>query len=191
MIRIATAAGATALIISSIALIAPGNAKAAVSVFGSGFAEACFHTARDGGDVYAGIADCTRALDTEMMDSRDRAGTYVNRGVLHMAMNDYTEARHDFETGVKLDPTLGEGFVNLGGVKIAQHQYADGIADIDHGLQLTPEEPEKAYFNRALGDEGLDDIKAAYFDYSKAAELKPTWAAPRTELARFTVTPAP
>ena len=177
MIRIATAAGAAALIISSVALFGPGPAKAAVSVFGSGFAEQCFHTARDGGDVYSGIADCDRAIDTEPLSDRDRAGTYVNRGVLYMSVDDYVSAQRDFEMSVKLDPTLGEAFVNLGGVKIAQRRYADGIADIDHGLALGPEEPEKAYYNRALGDEGLDDIKAAYFDYSKAAELKPTWAA--------------
>jgi tetratricopeptide (TPR) repeat protein len=190
MIKIATAAGAAALIVTSVAFLAPGRASAAVSVFGSGFAEQCFHTARDGGDLHAGIADCTHAIEGEALGSRDLAGTYINRGVLRMTINDYADAQADFEKGVKLDPTLGEGFVNLGGVKIARGHYAEGIADIDHGLTLSPEEPEKAYYNRALADEMMDNIKAAYFDYSKAAELKPTWAAPRIELARFTVRPA-
>jgi tetratricopeptide (TPR) repeat protein len=190
MIRIATAATA-ALIVSSIGVFAAPQAKAAVTVFGSGFAAQCFHVAKYGGDLQAGIADCGRAIDTEDLSARDKAGTYVNRGVLYMAANDYVSAQQDFEESVKLDPNLGEAFVNLGGVKIAQHQYADGIADIDRGLALGPEEPEKAYFNRALADEGLDNIKAAYFDYSKAANLKPTWEPPRTELARFTVHQAP
>jgi len=191
MIRIATAAGAAVLVVSSVCVFAPSQAKAAVTVFSSGFAGQCFHTAKFGGDIQAGIADCTRAIDTEQLSDRDKAGTYINRGVLYMTLNDYASAQRDFESGVKLDADLGEAFVNLGGVKIAQRRFADGIADIDHGLALGPEEPEKAYFNRALADEGLDDIKAAYFDYSKAANLKPTWAPPRTELARFTVHPAP
>lgn len=190
MIRIATAAGAAALIVSSVIVFAPSQAKAAVTVFGSGFAGQCFHAAKFGGDIQAGIADCNRAIDTEQLSTRDKAGTYINRGVLYMTVDDYVSAQRDFEAGVKLDPNLGEAFVNLGGVKIAQRHYAEGIADIDQGLALGPEEPEKAYFNRALADEGLDNVKAAYFDYSKAANLKPTWAPPRTELARFTVRPA-
>jgi tetratricopeptide (TPR) repeat protein len=190
MFRITIAAGAAALIVGSIGLMAPSQAKAAVTVFGSGFAGQCFHTAKYGGDIQAGIADCGRAIATEQLSDRDKAGTYVNRGVLYMALNDYVSAQRDFEASVKLYPSLGEAFINLGGVKIAQQRFADGIVDIDRGLALGPEEPEKAYFNRALADEGLDDVKAAYFDYSKAAELKPTWAPPRTELARFTVRPA-
>jgi tetratricopeptide (TPR) repeat protein len=190
MLRITMAAGAAALIAGSIGLMAPSQAKAAVTVYGSGFAGQCFHTAKYGGDIQAGIADCARAIDTEQLSDRDKAGTYVNQGVLYMILNDYVSAQRDFEQGVALDPNLGEAFVNLGGVKIAQHHFADGIIDIDRGLALGPEEPEKAYFNRALADEGLDDVKAAYFDYSRAAELKPTWTPPRTELARFTVRPA-
>lgn len=38
----------------------------------------------------------------------------------------------------------------------------------------------RTYVNRG-------DVKAAYLDYSKAAELDPDWDAPKTELARFTV----
>ena len=38
-----------------------------------------------------------------------------------------------------------------------------------------------------MANEGLGDLKAAYQDYSKAAELNPAWDAPKNELARFTV----
>src|SRR5579872_6105387 len=178
---------AAALAASGVGLALSGPAQAAVSVFGSGYAEQCFHAARDGrGD----IADCTRAINGEIMDSRDLAGTYVNRGVLFMSVNNYRDARRDFEASIKLYDKLGESYVNLGAVKIAQGAYADGIADIDRGLALGSEEPEKAYFNRGLADEYLGDIKTAYFDYSKAAELKPNWLPPRNELSRFSVHPA-
>jgi len=63
------------------------------------------------------------------------------------------------------------------------------VADIDRGLAYGPEQPEKAYFNRALAKEFLDDTKGAYLDYLKAAELAPTWTAPQVELKRFTVHP--
>jgi hypothetical protein len=32
-------------------------------------------------------------------------------------------------------------------------------------------------------------VKGAYYDYLRAAELAPTWAAPQEELKRFSVIP--
>ncbi len=190
MIKIATAAGAAAFVLCSAAAFAPGKSDAAVTVFGSGFAEQCYNIAKDGGDVRAGIADCTQALNGgEMLAGRDLAGTYVNRGVLEMVASDYAGAESDFHKGIAIDPSLGEAYVNLGAVEIAQRQYGPGIADIDKGLALGPEEPEKAYYNRGLADESIGDVKTAYFDYSKAEQLKPNWEPPRTELARFSARP--
>jgi len=43
--------------------------------------------------------------------------------------------------------------------------------------------------NRGLADDYLDDETSAYHDYLKASQLDPDWVWPKTELARFTVTP--
>ena len=59
------------------------------------------------------------------------------------------------------------------GIDLGLKHFAEGKADIDHGLELGSSEPAKAYYNRGLADEYLDDEKAAYFDYSKASELDP------------------
>ena len=67
------------------------------------------------------------------------------------------------------------------------HRFADGLADLNKGIGLGVEEPAKAYYNRALAYEGLDDVKSAYFDYQKAVELSPGWDAPKQELTRFHV----
>ena len=55
------------------------------------------------------------------------------------------------------------------------------------GIELGVDEPQKAYFNRALAYEGLDNLKAAYFDFRKAQELAPEWDQPGKELSRYTV----
>jgi tetratricopeptide (TPR) repeat protein len=170
------------------ALLSIGAGHAAVTVFGGpGPADDCYKAAKYGGAPDAGIDICTQAIDTQPMSDRDMAGTYVNRGVIYMAMASFVAAQHDFEQAIKLDPKMGEALVNHGGALIAQKKYADGIAEISRGLEFNPSEPEKAYFNRGLAYESLDDLKAAYYDYSKAAELKPEWNEPRDELARFTV----
>jgi Tfp pilus assembly protein PilF len=171
------------------AVMAVGAAGAAVSVFGGpGPAEDCYKAAKFGGSPSWGIEVCTKAIQTEIMSDHDMAGTYVNRGVIYMESASFMAAQHDFESAIKLAPKMGEAVVNHGGSLIAQKRYADGIAEISRGLELNPSEPEKAYFNRGLAYESIDDLKAAYYDYSKAAELKPSWDEPRAELSRFTVT---
>lgn len=173
-------------------LIGTHVADAAVTVMGGGLAQACSKAARGAskGSVVdqQSIANCSLAIDSELLSTRDMAGTYVNRGVLLLARSAYRDARRDFESALYLAPNLGEAYVNRGAALIAEHRFAEGVADIDKGLALGSEEPEKAYFNRGLAHEYLDDLKSAYLDYQKAAELKPDWDEPKKELARFTLT---
>ena len=164
-----------------------GSANAAVTVIGGGMAQACSKAAISGENDARYQDLCTLALETEFLNSRDRAGTYVNRGVLKLRRADYNEARRDFDQAVKLKPDLGEAYVNRGASRIGQKAYAASLTDINKGLELGVDEPAKAYYNRALAYEGMDDVKSAYYDYQKALEISPEWAAPREQLTRFSV----
>jgi len=172
---------------AAVAIAAGSEARASVTVIGGGLAEACSRAALTGKTEYRYEAACTQSIEQEQLNPRDRAGTYVNRGVLRMRRQDFVAATKDFNQALKVKPDLGEAYVNRGAASIGQHRYADGLTDLNKGLQLGVEEPAKAYYNRALAFEGLDDIKSAYFDYQKALELSPDWAAPKQELARFHV----
>ncbi len=77
--------------------------------------------------------------------------------------------------------------MNRGAAAVGSRRFAEGLDDLNKAIALGLSEPEKAYFNRALAYEGLDNMKAAYFDYQKAVELNPGWDDPRRELTRFTV----
>jgi tetratricopeptide (TPR) repeat protein len=172
---------------SAAALMVGVEAQASVTVIGGGMAEACSRAALSGKADRRYEATCTEALDKEMLNSRDRAGTFVNRGVLEMRRLKWSEATRDFNEAVRIRPSLGEAYVNRGAVSIGEHRYAESLPDLNKGLELGVEEPAKVYFNRALAYEGLDDEKSAYFDYQKAVELNPTWEAPKNELGRFHV----
>ena len=165
-----------------------GQAHASVTVLGSNFAHDCFIAAKYGGPNGYGLEVCNRSIETEALDRRDLAGTFVNRGVIYMEQGAFKAAEHDFAQALSLMPNLGEAVVNLGGAMIGERRYAEGVAQITRGIALTPEEPEKAFYNRALGYEGLDDMKSAYFDYLKASQIKPDWGPAKAELTRFTVT---
>jgi tetratricopeptide (TPR) repeat protein len=164
-----------------------GMAGASTLIIGNGEAKECSDAAVGGKSDRHAILACTTALEIETLNFRDRARTYVNRGVLQMRQRQFTAARADFDQATGIDPQLGEAYVNRGATLVGEDRYREGVEQIDRGLALGVKDPEKAFFNRGLANEALGDLKAAYHDYSRAAELKPDWAAPRTELARFSV----
>ena len=165
----------------------PGAAHAASTVFGVGMAQVCFEAAKAGRADPAALRACDAAVAGDDLDSHDRAATVVNRGVVHLRRREAGPALADFDLAISWIPSLGEAHVNRGAALILGGDYTGAIAAIDRGLALGSDDPEDAYFNRAIANEKLDHIPAAYADYRKALELKPDWGLPQAELARFTV----
>jgi len=164
-----------------------GTAGASTLVIGGGAAKDCAQAAINGRQDSASVTTCTLALQTETLNFRDRARTYVNRGVLQMRQRNFEDAVEDFDAASRIDPDLGEAYVNRGAAYVGTSRYGEGLSQIDQGLALGVNDPEKAYYNRAVANESLGDVTAAYRDFTKAAELDPEWDAPKTELTRFTV----
>lgn len=177
--------GAAAIVAGALAASA-GSANASVLVLGEGLAPACSKAAFRGRSDKISIDTCSRALD-EALAPNDRAGTLVNRGVMLMRGKAYGPAARDFEQAIQIAPDLGEAFVNRGVLRMADRDYAGALAEIDRGIALGVDEPAKAYYNRALAQEGLGDAKAAWLDYRKAQALDPEWDAPAKQLVRFRV----
>jgi len=147
----------------------------------------CQDAARFGDVNGAGVDQCTLALQSSGLSQRDLAALHTNRGAIRLQHRQWAEAKDDFDAALKADPDVADAYVDRGAALLGLHKYAEAIADIDRGLALGPDLPEKAYFNRAIADEHLDDMKAAYQDYLKASQLAPNWDAPKAELARFVV----
>ncbi|THD82585.1 MAG: tetratricopeptide repeat protein [Phenylobacterium sp.] len=174
--------------VAAVTLLAGATpARASVTVIGGGLAEACSKAAMAGSSNIRDEAGCSQALSEEMLSPRDKAGTFVNRGIMRMRRGEMATAMQDFDQAVRFEPKLGEIYVNRGAALVGQHRYADGLVDLNKGIGLGIEEPAKAYYNRALAYEGLDDVKSAYFDYQKAVELSPEWDPPKQQLTRFHV----
>jgi tetratricopeptide (TPR) repeat protein len=176
-----------AAICAATLLAGAGTAAASTWIIGSGAAQECSDAAQKGRSDSRSVLACTTALEIENLNFRDRARTYVNRGVLQMRQREFSAARADFDEASGIDPNLGEAYVNRGATLVGEERYREGVEQIDKGLAMGVKDPEKAFFNRGLANEGLGDLKSAYKDYSRAAELKPEWTPPKIELARFTV----
>jgi tetratricopeptide (TPR) repeat protein len=165
-----------------------GPAAASVTIIGDTSAASCSRAALDERADDDSLRACDDAIDHASLNRHDLTGTYINRGVVLMNRHEYAAAKADFERAIRVDPTVGDSWMDRGAINIIEHRYADGIADTTKGLALGVEEPAKGYFNRAVAYEGIDDEKSAYYDYQQALTLKPDWALPKHELLRFTVT---
>lgn len=181
MTRLPAIVGAAALL----GLAAPAAAQ--TTVVGDTSAAICAKAASLGLSDAELLRQCGEAIDQGALTRHDLIATYVNRGSVSMNRRDYVAARADFERAIKLDPTAGEAWMDRGAIDILEHRYRDGIADTTKGIELGVQDPAKAYFNRAVADEGVGDEQSAYIDYQEAMVLQPGWDLPKRELLRFTV----
>lgn len=163
----------------------------ALDVIIGGQAELCSKAAKAGLATNDALGWCTTAILSEPLTPKDLAGTYVNRGTLYLVRESWDQAMSDFDTTLAKMPTLAEAIVNRGAALLGQGKYAEAVIEISRGIELNPEEPEKAYANRAAARWRMDDVKGAYVDFLKAQALNPTWDLPREQLTHFVVQPAP
>ncbi len=176
------------MVMTAVLSLAGAPAWSAVTIMGDSKAAECSKAALWGRADEKSLATCDLALQEEPMDQLRRAATFINRGIIHMRRKAWDQAHADFNDALERKPGLGEGWVNRGALMIGTKRFAEGLADTNKGLELGVEEPEKAYYNRAIAHEGLGDTTAAYYDYSQALALSPEWELPKKELTRFTVT---
>lgn len=173
---------------TAMAFAATGAAQAATTVIGASQATECAQAAHAGRSDHNAVALCEGALTDEMLTVRDRAKTLINHGVMMMRQLNWTHALSDLDASIALQADIGEAYVNRGAVMIGMHRYQEGLDQIDHGLVLGIEDPAKAYYNRGLAHEGLENARDAYLDYQQAVTLAPRWDLPQQQLLRFTVT---
>jgi len=157
---------------------------------GGGLAMTCSNAVNNDQATPAIEDICTQSLETENLLADDRAGTFVNRGVVRLRLKRYDDAVRDFTIALQFRTNLAEAYVNRGAAQIGGRHFALALADLNKALEMGVNEPEKAYYNRALAYEWLDNPKAAWLDYNKALELAPDWDLVREQLMRFTVSHA-
>ena len=197
MIRFSARAFAAAL--TSLFFAAPS--QAAVIVLNGGMGQFCYQMTKavsEGEEILSlqltgsliGIPPlnvCTMAIASNELTAHELAGTYNNRGVLHFIDKQFNEAISDFEKARSIDPEIAEVHVNHGAAMVALKRWAEGLASLNKGIAMDPLEAEKAFYNRAIAQEELGHVKEAYYDYLKAAEIKPDWEQPKMQLTRFQV----
>lgn len=167
------------------ALFATSPAAASVITYGGSFATSCYRAAEGRRNDLASWRACDQALSIEPLNDRDRAGTFVNRGILHMIAGRNERAVIDFAAAERIDPSQPEIYLNQAILAYGSNNKAKARDLATRSLELGTRKPAFALFLRGVANEDLGALKAAYADLRRASELAPTWADPKRELLRY------
>lgn len=180
------AVGKAALAAALISFAIP--ASAAVQVLGASNARLCFESADsqrrpDRIDVQR----CDAAIRLDNLTAEEIVATHINRGILRLRAGDVDAAIVDFDTALALAPNQPEAYVNKASALLRREANGEAARLFTLALEHGPRRPELAFYGRAVANEALGYVGAAYRDYRRASELAPRWSAPRDDLSRFRV----
>jgi tetratricopeptide (TPR) repeat protein len=179
------AAGIATLTTSLSTTTVPASAQ--VMAIGGSFAQGCYRAAAEPLATLEMVTTCNRALDRESLSPDDQFATYVNRGILKMIRGDFSAAQKDFDDAVEMNPKRPEGWLNMAILRFKQGESAAALPLFDRSIALGTKVPEIAYYGRGLAHEDVGDLQAAYEDLRRAVSLRPGWADPAQDLARYQV----
>jgi tetratricopeptide (TPR) repeat protein len=169
----------------SAAAFAP-SAQGASLVLGNSLAHDCYESAEYRTKIQTGLDYCTEAL-AGVMTAKERASTFVNRGILRARASNTDGAMEDYDSALAIDATLAEAFLDRSALQIGLRHFDDALRDANQAIELGAHRGEIAYYNRAVANEALGNIGAAYADYKSALQLEPRFAAASDQLMRFRV----
>lgn len=160
------------------------------TVFGSNtMAKDCFLAsqiaATTGYSSKSDLENCNDAILQGNLNSRDVAATYVNRGIIKVALSDITGGLADYETALKLRPDdAAEAYVNRANLRLLAKQYNLAIDDYNKALEMEVNKPHIAVLNLGLAYEYLGDLSKAKKHYQQVLETVPEWSVAIEKLAR-------
>ena len=189
--RITLTMACGAVLATATMLAAPAAQAQSIVSHGVGLSHDCYIYAKLGNDPRSGVKVCSQSLKEEVLNTKDKAATHDNRGVLLDLMGQAEAATEDFNTAIRLDPNLGDPYINLGSVLIKKRQYAESLEQINKGLDLGVSFPHFGYYDRAIAEEMMGRFKEAYYDYKKVLEIEPNYSQATERLKDFTVTKVP
>jgi tetratricopeptide (TPR) repeat protein len=163
-------------------LLCAGPAFAQMSVLGNSYARACYLEAKADG---ASVDPCNRSLQSEMLGSRDRAATYVNRAVVRTNAGHLAAALRDLKRAEALRPDLGEIYASRGNVFFYQNSFEEALAEHDRGIAAGMKKLYAAHYNRGLALEQLGRIEEAKDAYRRSIALAPEFGLAKTRLLMF------
>jgi tetratricopeptide (TPR) repeat protein len=174
---------------ATFAIAIPGSARGAVLTLGGPLSYLCYQSALAADGRSSALEGCTRALDEEALATKERAATYVNRGIVLMSGGRLSQADADFDAALKLDQGLPDGWLNKGFLRLRTGNGRDALPFIQRGIDAGPANRALAIFARGVAHEQMGEFSEAYADLKNAQRLAPGWSMPTEYLATYRVKP--
>lgn len=163
-------------------------AAASVVVIGNSDARFCYEAADSPlTPANRDIRRCDEALLRESLSNYEIVATHVNRGILRLRRGLIDAAIADFDQAIALDGNQAEAYLNKGAALMRRNGTAEAVGLFTIALERNTTRPALAHYGRAVANETLGNVSAAYRDYREANRLAPEWNEPRIELTRFRV----
>ena len=129
------------------------------------------------------IRACSKAYKASIPLYDVRSDILTRRGLLQLSAGRFDKASQDFKSAAKLNNEnefayLGEGYAAL--LKNDYVKAAEFFNDCTSHNKAAP----LAVFGLAMVKEMSGDMQGAVKSYEQAANMRPDWEAPRSELAR-------
>ena len=132
---------------------------------------------------------CDEALLRDNLTAYEVAATHVNRGILRLRRGGVDGAIEDFDRAIAIDDSQPEAYLNKGSALMQRNNPGEAVRLFTVALQHNTRRPHVAHYGRAIANEALGNVGAAYRDYRQASVLAPNWEEPREDLQRFRVVP--
>lgn len=129
------------------------------------------------------LEDCDRALEHENLKKRDRAATYVNRGIIATALSRFQEAFRNYHQAMEIMPDMPEAYIGRGNIYFLAGRLDESIEDYSRALELDLSREHIAFLNRGMAYEKLKQYDAAEEDYRMALDAVPDWELARQKLS--------
>lgn len=178
-----------ALLVYAGTIFSPVAIAQSMQVIGGGsFAKECFQAANTASMTgFAGRDDvevCDRAISYGALNKNNLVATYVNRGVIKVALEEYQGAVRDYNKALELNDESAEAYMNRGNMWFISNRFAEAIEDYDRSLALDVSKPHVAILNKGMALEGLGKLNEARSNYLAALQMVEDWPTAQSKLDR-------
>lgn len=177
-----------AIFITSVVVSFSVSAQSMLILGGGSFAKDCYRASSSASLTgFAGQDDlelCDRAISHGSLKKKDLVATYVNRGVIKVAIEDFQGAVRDYNKAINLNDDTAEAYMNRGNLWFMTNHFEEAIQDYDHSLQLNLSMSHVALFNKGMALENMGHLSQAKENYLAALAQVEDWPMAQSKLDR-------
>ncbi len=175
-----------ALLLATSSLFSIGAQAQSITVLGTNDAYRCYESAQYSARSLSGsssdLVECNDAIREGRLNRRDKAATYINRGIIRVNMGDVVRAEQDYLSALDISDRSPETFLNLGNLQYMMQDYSSAISDYDHAETLGLAQQHVLFLNRGMAYMRIGQFDLAEADYLKALEVRPDWVTAQDKL---------